>query len=483
MGKNNNIHQKSLTGISSQPAAKAIQEAERADLDGTRTGTKPKATAKAPSRVTPSGTNSRYTSTRSTVNATETFIQRRMRHIRLGQTPPPHGEKATETKEVGKPCQGGTATSVGTKEKSEDQLEVNKPGPSVEDTRQNPKPKYTNINGETLEKRRSLALGLCGSRAKKYWKMINQGVPCEEARHKANEGYIPRPDLKEKAAIQNKTAAVKIKERQDRKGQPSKMTEIRMSYAKAIASVKMAVYARETPLQTLSKEQLTWISDALVEAIFTEKSMKVRFEGIQFKPGTLGIDCTDEATANWLVKVVPKLDGWEGPELCASTADKAPRSIVVNVVFPRMGRRPVEDILTLVDHQNVGLKTEAWKIIKQEEEGEAKRVVVAIDDTSLKTIEGQGYTLNFRFGRVAVKLRKVEEAEATNKMEVDEGATDAGGKEEPMEAKEDSQQHAGQSEEVREETGESIERDDLDSDIETVGQMETETAPLSDEQE
>lgn len=480
MGKNN-IQLRSLTGISSQPAAKAIQEAERADLDGTRTGTKPKATAKATDKVVQSGRSSGYNPSRSTVNVTETNIQRRMRLIRLGQTPPSQMVKEKETKEVGSPHQGATAATV-TKEKSEDQREVKQPGTSVEDTRQNPKPRNTNLNGETVERRRNLALGLCGSRAKKYWKMVNQGVPCEEARRKANEGYTPRPDLREKAAVNTKTAAMKIKERQDKKSQPSKMTEIRMSYAKAIASVKMAVYAKETPMQTLSKEQLTWISDALVDAIFIEKSMKVRFEGIQFKPGMLGIDCTDEATANWLMMAVPVLNGWEGPELCASTADKAPRSTVVNVVFPRMGKRSVEDILVLVDHQNEGLRTEAWKIIRQEEEGEAKRVVVAIDDPSLKTIERQGYTLNFRFGRVAVKLRKVEDADAgmmDRDMEVDEDATALEGKEEPMDAKEDSQQNN----EIGKEASECKGGDELESDIEAAGQMETEAALLSDELE
>lgn len=96
------------------------------------------------------------------------------------------------------------------------------------------------------------------------------------------------------------------------------------------------------------------------------------FEAIQFKPGTLGIDCTDQATAKWLKRTVPKLSEWDGPELCVSTADKAPKGTIVNMVFPRMGKRTMGDILKFVDHQNDGLRTAAWKIIRQVEEGDAK---------------------------------------------------------------------------------------------------------------
>lgn len=59
------------------------------------------------------------------------------------------------------------------------------------------------------------------------------------------------------------------------------MAELQMSYAKALASVKMAVYAEETPVQTLPKDHLTWISEALLDANISEGQVKAKFEAVQ----------------------------------------------------------------------------------------------------------------------------------------------------------------------------------------------------------
>lgn len=470
-----------MTGITGQSTTQAIRVAERKDLDGTRTGTKPRLNAKAAGNSAKPGASSGHSTQPIRNFATkETIIQRRMRLIQTGRTPPQ--ERKVSVKEVG-------ATKVDTEEKSEDLQETTKPGSSKgqpEETRQTPRPQSTHenmVSKEMRTMRRNLSYGLSGTRVKRYWRMVNEGVPCEEARRKAMAGYTPRPDLKAKSIILPRSASTKHAERQGKKAPPSKMTEIRLSYAKAVESEKMAVYAKETPAQMLSKDQLTWISEALLEAIIAQDEVKVKFEAVHFKPGTLGIDCTNKASADWLARTAPKLEGWEGPELCVSTADKAPKSTVVNIVFPRMGKKPVESIMKMVHHQNDGINTAAWKIIRQVEEGDATRIVAGIDDQSLKAIEAQGYTLSFRYGRVAVKLKRADEVDADSNMETEDTGIATANESVPPEENESSQT---QNRQLVGLTGSPsrpmiTDKDDLESDIETVEQMEAEEAQLSDE--
>lgn len=398
---------KPWTGISSQSSTQAIRAAERADLDGTRLGTKPRLNTKAAGNGMNLGVNSRpITRASARAGTRHSTVQHWMQQTRLEESPS-QVEKVETAPEVEATCQGTSASTSGNEEKYKEQ----QPGTSQgkpEETRQVPNPSVSHremISPELFTKRRGLSFGLSGSRVKRYWKLVNEGVPCEEARRKASEGYIRKPDLNNATAppVIIPKAAVAV-EKTAAEPSPSTKTEIRVSYAKTVSSVKMAVFAKETPFLILSNEQLTWISEALLDAVLLEETVKVKFEAVRFKTGTLAIDCTDAATASWLERTVPTLRGWHGPELSVSTADKAPRGTVVNVVFPRMGRRTMDEIFQMVDHQNHGLRTEAWKIISQAEDDEAKRVVAIIDDQSLKAIAGQGNTLSFRFGRVPVKL-------------------------------------------------------------------------------
>lgn len=93
------------------------------------------------------------------------------------------------------------ATNSDSEEKSRDLQETAKPGISngqPEETRQTPKPTIENM---ISKERRELYYGLSGTRFKRYWRMVNEGVPCEQARRKAMAGYMPRADLKAKSTI------------------------------------------------------------------------------------------------------------------------------------------------------------------------------------------------------------------------------------------------------------------------------------------
>lgn len=311
----------------------------------------------------------------------ESKIERRMRLIREGLNNPPESQPQTAS----------------------DNASAHTPGPSRDTPLEKMEGSLRKGTAQENKEWRTLARGMSGTRVKRFWKLINEGLSGAEAKAEATKGYCPKPNQ----AMAAKPATSKAKP-----GLPSKTVHParnKPTYAKALASVKMAVFAKEGIKETLTKEQLTWISEAILEAIRTEKEIKVKFLAVQFKPETLGIDCANEQSANWLSKAVEELRGWNGPQLKATTADKAPKHTTINVVFPRAAKTEVSNILEMLDHQNEGLRISSWKVVKQYAEGEAKRLIISIDEQSVDAMKRQDWELSYRYGTVRVYLKPIKE--------------------------------------------------------------------------
>lgn len=334
---------------------------------------------------------------------------------------------------------------------------------------------------------RNLARGMSGTRVKRFWKLINAGLSGAEAKAEASKGYIPKPNQ----AMAAKPAFSKAKPgKPERKGERRPfLAKDKPSYAKALASIKMAVFAKETPTETLTKDQLTWISEAILDAVRVEREIKVKFLAVQFKPETLGIDCANEQSAKWLSQAVQGLSGWQGPQLKATTADKAPKNTIINVVFPRAADTEVSKILEMLDHQNEGLRISSWKVVKQCAEGEAKRLIIGIDEQSMEAIKKQMWELSYRYGTVKAYLKPVKAGKpqgsdgTDDQMDQGDVANTDPKQAKPTASQEDAQTSTDQAKEEESAPPVVMEEDELLGDLEEAETMELgiEDCQLSDE--
>lgn len=349
-------------------------------------------------KTTPRSGEVRKPVTRAKAKEAESVLQKRIKLIREGKSPVTATILASSSSRQTTPIRTNIV---------EPQPGTSKAKPPM--TRQEPQRRIG--TAEELIQWKALARGLSGTRVKRFWKKINEGMPAAEAKAEVLKGYVKKP----KTEVPSRQATSKPMGKRTQKGNTKANCEApKRSYAKAVASVKMAVFAKSSPIETLTKDQLTWISEAILDAVMEEKNVKVKFDAIQFRPETLSIDCSNEQSAKWLTAAVEKLAGWDGPQLMATTADKAPKNTTINVVFPRAAQTSTEKILGMIDHQNDDLRIDSWKVIKETIEGEAKRLIIGIDDNSLEAINKQRMELSYRYGTISVYTKPPKATDTTD---------------------------------------------------------------------
>lgn len=195
-----------------------------------------------------------------------------------------------------------------------------------------------------------------------------------------------------------------------------KRTE-RLSYAKALSMKRIAIYAKETPNQTLTSQQLGQISNVIVDAIADEETIVVKFSGILFQPGTMIIDCQDQESADWLQRTVPSLKNWTGPELEAGPESDAPGNKIVMIYFPREAETENERILKIFSHQNEDINVKVWKVLKSSAISGGKKMVLAIDEASYDHFQAEGMNANYRYGIIEVREIQAKNNRAEKKSE------------------------------------------------------------------
>lgn len=386
------LEDKSLPGTSATRKAvpKAANKAPALKALATRQPYSKAVTTRAVSRMA-SGKNASPTGTQAARRKSgaskeaESPLQRRMQEIREGKRDIP-----------------GYAPNPNTAVSAPAETTRQEPGPSTAVTLERRKG-----TKEEIAEWKALSRGLSGTRVKKFWKLINEGLSGPEAREEATKGYIPN---------KAQTVAKQQTSQKPKMGKPgqnpigNRQKPQTQSYAKALACVKMAVFAKDAPVATLTREQLTWISESILDRVLEEENVKVKFRTIAFKPEALCIDCANKDSAEWLAGAVTALAGWTGPQLMATTADRAPKHTIAHIVFPRAADKEAEGILKMLDHQNEGLRVGSWKVVKQQTEGEAKRLVVYMDDQSLEAVKKENMELSYRYGTVKVHLRQKQKA-------------------------------------------------------------------------
>ncbi|KAJ8980511.1 hypothetical protein NQ317_007931 [Molorchus minor] len=174
---------------------------------------------------------------------------------------------------------------------------------------------------------------------------------------------------------------------------PSTSTGV-ITFKQALTSTKMAIAPTSYPEDKLTLEQAKQLQLAITKEIWKcEPGTGPQFAGSYPQTGVLIITCENEASKAWLKLKVPSLELWEGVSLRVDDAKEILKTNKVLVWVPTefLEVREPARILQLLQTQNMGLKTEEWRIIGSRSETQGITLVLGLDDKTLEELSKRGF--------------------------------------------------------------------------------------------
>lgn len=170
----------------------------------------------------------------------------------------------------------------------------------------------------------------------------------------------------------------------------------------------------------MSSEQADLVKTALTDAFddVAEGQQPPRFSGVNLRGGFLLASCADQATKDWLVRVVEKCVPWEGAKLSTCDAKDVPKPVRTLVWIPGPAQEP-EKTLKCLRMQNPGLQTNTWTVVDTKPDPKGQQLVLLMDEASWKRIEDLQCKPYLNLTRVLFKA--LGRKKGGEQMEVDQG--------------------------------------------------------------
>lgn len=172
--------------------------------------------------------------------------------------------------------------------------------------------------------------------------------------------------------------------------------------------ILMAVAAKDYPSTYLKKDQANKLKAAILQQVVERKvpELKPQFSSCTFVQGYLRVECSDQATRQWLQKIVPKLELWEGASIKIMSEKNLLKFDKFVAYFPESRKDSDKDILGFIECQNEDLDTSKWNVHGRREAGNKVELVFSMDAASAKLVEKLDNEVNYKFNKV--KIGKVK---------------------------------------------------------------------------
>lgn len=144
----------------------------------------------------------------------------------------------------------------------------------------------------------------------------------------------------------------------------------------------------------LSESQGKAIKSSIMRALFSDNNMaKLRFENSGLERGKYRIVCADITTKEWVIDIVPKLDGlWQGANLKVVATGPPPVLNRATVILQLPTPEP-DDFFKIIATQNPTLDTTNWKLYSRSKAQNGKQQwVIGVEDNTIPELRN----LNFR---------------------------------------------------------------------------------------
>lgn len=188
------------------------------------------------------------------------------------------------------------------------------------------------------------------------------------------------------------------------KSRPEARTNTPHTYSETLKLIRIGILPKNYPKVEFTTTNLELIEQSILGKVIQQRKeqFKPKFANCKFKSGYMVLGCQDKLTADWLKTVVPDLKPWDTADLVVVDEDKIPKPDVLVVLFPKSADNDNDTILGLVESQN-DISTDAWRILKRSIVKEHIKMLLSIDDASMRKITEWGMKLNYKFGFIYPK--------------------------------------------------------------------------------
>lgn len=174
------------------------------------------------------------------------------------------------------------------------------------------------------------------------------------------------------------------------------------SYKAAVASSLQVAIVDRKNVGGMTTEQMEALTERLTQALDRLPSTSLappRFHSSGLTRGGFVLACADQQTLDWLKKTVSSLGSvWEGADLQVIPKSDLPRHKVFTVFIP--GQVDRDTVFARLQRQNPCLRTDLWRVHKQEVRGEQTFLALGVDETSVQTLKDLDCRPYYQLGRV-----------------------------------------------------------------------------------
>lgn len=188
-----------------------------------------------------------------------------------------------------------------------------------------------------------------------------------------------------------------------------------VSFKEMAEAIPVAILCEDYPANRLSREQLAAVKEALLKVIgdLVNPDVNPNFRSCEYKQGYLQLACGDVDTASWLKVAATDLKPWEGAALKAVEVAELPKLHLFMGYFFDSDKDPSARILQMVENQNKGLNTKAWRVVTRKVMSKTVELMLEVDEKSSADIVAKNFHLNFKFCKA--RFRKVTGCAPTTK--------------------------------------------------------------------
>lgn len=215
--------------------------------------------------------------------------------------------------------------------------------------------------------------GLSGAGARRYLRLLHQGIKTEKARRQVLQRPSPKviPTGKQSKSGPEHIISPTEPLTKKQKIAATKASQV-IRYAAAVKAEKtfrIAIISKDYPRAVLKVEQLPSLEDILMKQLCQSQERRIHFSGVHFKNGMKLVDCGSQKSAEWLMTSVSELKSWKGPDLEVLREDDIPKLTKITVFYPRIEELDSEKIFRLVKVQNSKLSTGVWRLLNYTKKG------------------------------------------------------------------------------------------------------------------
>ncbi|XP_037048498.1 uncharacterized protein LOC119083963 [Bradysia coprophila] len=157
---------------------------------------------------------------------------------------------------------------------------------------------------------------------------------------------------------------------------------------------------------TFTESQGKIIGNSITRALFSDESMaSLHFESSGLDRGRYRLICTDTTTRDWVVAIVPKLEGlWQGANI-RSVVSGPPPKLIRGTVIVQLPAPDPNDFFNIIATQNPTLDTSNWKIYSRSKAQNGKQQwIIGVEDCCISALNDLAFRPYCGMTRVRIVL-------------------------------------------------------------------------------